>query len=325
MAPDLARKVSELVGAKNLESHFNYDIRFVRYVTDQQTPDFSAYLGEVPPGASVSPWGVACVVGGSYHFGRRVHPMRNLAMDGLDKYPFPRFEAKVSEMRKQVEQIQRSGYAAVSNYESGSYEQACALRGQEQFLLDLVAEPEFARSLLARIAEVKARIAAAYVAAGVDVVWIGDDLGTQKSLVFSPATWDRMIRPPLQRIVHAIREIRKDVIIAYHSCGHVEPVVGALADVGINVLESVQPEANDVGKLKQAHGERLAFWGTMGAQSTFSHGSAEDVRNEVRERIRTMGRGGGLMLSPAHVLEPEVPAENVVAFVDAVKTTAGLT
>jgi len=185
--------------------------------------------------------------------------------------------------------------------------------------MDLAGDPDFAEALLTRIAGIKARKAKANAEAGADIVWIGDDLGTQKALVFSPDMWRRMIRPPLQRIVDAIRSVGRDVLIAYHSCGHVEPVAGELADVGIDVLESVQPEANDVARLKAEHGNRLAFWGTMGAQSTFSHGTADDVRQEVRHRIAVVGRGSGLMLAPAHVLEPEVPAENVTAFVDEIR------
>ena len=318
-APHLARKVREFVGKEDLAAYFDYDIRFAGYMSDQRTPDFSEYLGEIPENASVSPWGVASVQGNFLHFSRRITPMRHLTVDDLDSYPWPRYGPKIHEMRTQVKVIQASGYAAVSNYECGSYEQACALRGQEQFLIDLAADPEFAESLLSRIAEIKVRKAMANADAGVDVVWIGDDLGTQNSLVFDPDIWRCMIRPPLQRIVDAIRSVREDVIIAYHSCGHVEPVAGELADVGINVLESVQPEANDVDKLKALHGDRLAFWGTMGAQSTFPFGTVQDVRAEVRKRTAIMGKSGGLMLAPAHVLEPEVPVENVLAFVDEIK------
>ena len=316
LAPELARKVGAFVGHSDLEAYFGYDIRFVRYATGQETPDFSRYLSGLPEGASVSPWGAASVAGSFYHFTRPFHPMRDLTSGDLAGYPWPSFDPDIGEMRKQVEAVHAAGYAAVSNYESGCYEQACALRGQAQFLMDLAGDPEFAEALLDRIAEIKARKAAANAETGVDVVWIGDDLGTQRALVFSPETWRRMIRPPLQRIVDAVRRVREDVIIAYHSCGHVEPVAGELADVGIDVLESVQPEANDVVGLKARHGDRLAFWGTMGAQSTFSRGTVEDVRLEVRHRIATMGRGGGLMLAPAHVLEPEVPVENVMAFVE---------
>lgn len=321
-APDLARKVRDFVGKEDLETYFDYDIRFVGYVTDQITPDFSEYLGKIPKSASVSPWGVASVQGNFLHFSRIINPMPHLTVDDLDGYPWPRYEPNIHKMRKQVEDIQASGYAAVSNYECGSYEQACALRGQEQFLFDLGANPEFAEALLGYIAEIKIQKAMANVEAGVDVVWIGDDLGTQNSLVFDLDIWRQLIRPPLQRIVNAIRSIREDAIIAYHSCGHVEPVAGELADIGINVLESVQPEANDVDKLKTLHGGRLAFWGTMGAQSTFPFGTIQDVQSEVRKRIAIMGKCGGLMLAPAHVLEPEVPVENVLAFVDEIKRSA---
>jgi uroporphyrinogen decarboxylase len=321
-APDLARRIREFVGKEDLEAYFGYDIRFVLYMSDQGTPDFSEYLGEVPKNASVSPWGVASVQGNFLHFSRRINPMSDLAIGDLDSYPWPRYEPNTHKMRVQVKEIQASGYAAISNYECGSYEQACALRGQEQFLIDLAADPEFAEALLSHIAEIKVRKAMANAEAGVDVVWIGDDLGVQNSLAFDLDIWQQMIRPPLQRIVDAVRSIRKDVIIAYHSCGYVEPVAGELADLGIDVLESVQPEANDVSKLKALHGDRLAFWGTMGAQSTFPFGSAQDVRIEVSERIGVMGKCGGLMLAPAHVLEPEVPVENVLAFVDEIKRTA---
>jgi hypothetical protein len=145
-APGLARKVMEFVGKKDLEAYFGYDIRFVGYVSDQRTPDFSEYLGEIPENASVSPWGVASVQGNFLHFSRRINPMRHLTVDDLDSYPWPCYEPKVHEMKTQVKEIQASGYAAVSNYECGSYEQACGLRGQEQFLFDLGADPEFAEA-----------------------------------------------------------------------------------------------------------------------------------------------------------------------------------
>jgi uroporphyrinogen decarboxylase len=319
-SPALAARLKEHLGTEDLETYLGQDIRWVPYLTDQQTADFSGYLGHLPAGATVSPWGCAAVQGSFMHFTRSLDaPMRALREKDLDAYPWPSFEPKLAEMRARVDGIHRAGFAAVSGYESGSYEQACDLRGREQFLMDLAGAPELAESLLTRISIVKARKAAANASSGVDVIWIGDDLGTQRSLVFSPQTWRRLVRPPLLRIITAIRGARKDVLIAYHSCGHVEPLVGELAEAGIDVLESVQPEANDPARIKMLHGARLSFWGGLGSQSTFSRGSTQDVRREVRERIATLGKGGGLMIAPAHVLEPEVPVENVLAFVGEVK------
>lgn len=319
LAPALADAVREAVGTGDFETHFGLDLRLIPLNAPCPAPDVRPYIGEVPEGATVSPWGSVWVRGDFFHFGRQIAPMREFtSARELDAYPFPVFAPDVAAMRAAVQQAQDAGLAAVSGYHNGPYEQACALRGQAEFLADLALEADFASVLLERITDIKCELVRAHVASGVDVIWIGDDLGMQDRLVFSPETWRRFIRPCLRRIVSAIRETSEDVLIAYHSCGHVEPLAGALADEGIEVLESVQPEANDVARLKRDHGERLSFWGTVGDQSTLPYGSAEDVRDEVRERLETVGQGGGLLISPAHVVEPEVPVANVLAFFEAV-------
>jgi uroporphyrinogen decarboxylase len=99
----------------------------------------------------------------------------------------------------------------------------------------------------------------------------------------------------------------------------VEPLVGELADAGVQVLESVQPEANNVERLKREHGDRLSFWGTVGDQSVLPFGTPAEVRDQIRTRIETVGQGGGFIIAPAHVVEPEVPVENVFAFFEAVE------
>jgi len=320
LGPTLAEDVRRVIGTKDIDGHFGVDIRFAPFLVDHPKPDVTQFLGVLPEKASVNAWGGVSVQGGFYGLSRQMCPMRDFTDAGqLCKYPFPDFRPKIDEMRERVKAIHTAGLAAVSNYECGPYEQSCALRGQAEFLCDLVSNEDFAVALLDRITRIKCDIARAYVEAGVDVVWTGDDLGTQKQLVFSPATWRRFIRPCLLRIVSAIREASKTVLIAFHSCGHVEPLAGELADAGIQVLESVQPEANDVALLKREHGGRLAFWGTVGAQSVMPHGTPADVRDEVRRRIEAVGRGGGLMISPAHVLGPEVAARNVLAFFEAVE------
>jgi len=112
--------------------------------------------------------------------------------------------------------------------------------------------------------------------------------------------------------------VRADIPIAYHSCGSVAFAVEGLIEAGVDVLESVQPEANDPAKLKRLYGDRLAFWGTVGVQSTFPFGTPEDMERVVKERIATVGQGGGLLIAPAHVIEPETPVKNVLAFIQAV-------
>ncbi len=323
-SPALAEDLRKAVGTDDLDGHFGLEIRFVSPDGLSAPPDVSPYLGALPERAVVGPWGTVTARGSFYHFGRQIAPMRDFVdCSELDDYPFPTFSPDLDKMRSRVRAMQSSGFAAVSSYLNGPYEQACGLRGQAEFLADLASDERFSMALLDRITELKCQMARAQADAGVDVVWIGDDLGMQERLVFSPETWRRFIKPCLLRITSAIREANGDVLIAYHSCGHVEPVVGELADAGVQVLESVQPEANDVARLKREHGDRLSFWGTVGDQSVLPYGTPDDVREQVRARIETVGKGGGLMIAPAHVVEPEVPVENVLAFFEAVEAYGG--
>lgn len=323
-SPALTDSLREAIGTRDIDGHFGLEIRFVALDGLGEPPDVRPYLGALPEGAVVGPWGTVSARGSFYHFSRQIAPMRDFTdCSELDDYPFPAFSPDLDVMRSRVAEIQSSGLAAVSSYINGPYEQACGLRGQAEFLADLASKERFAHALLDRITALKCQMARAQAEAGVDVVWIGDDLGMQDRLVFSPETWRAFIRPCLERITSAIREASPDVLIAYHSCGHVEPVVGELADAGVQVLESVQPEANDVARLKQEHGDRLSFWGTVGDQSVLPYGTPDEVREQVRTRMETVGKGGGLMIAPAHVVEPEVPVENVMAFFEAVEEYGG--
>jgi uroporphyrinogen decarboxylase len=319
-SPDLAARLKEALAVDDLDSHFGMDVRLVPFDAPCPPPDVSRYVGPLPDGAVVNPWGSVSVPGGYYHFRSSIAPMRDFrSSHQIDEYPFPNFLPNLEAMQSRALAIQAEGLAAMSAYLNGPYEQACALRGQAEFLADLAANNEFALTLLDGITDIKCLQATASARCGVDIVWIGDDLGMQDRLVFSPTTWRRFIRPCLERIVASIREASDGCLVAYHSCGHVEPLVAELADAGIQVLESVQPEANDVARLKQQHGHRLSFWGTVGDQSTLPYGTQAEVREEVCSRIETVGFGGGLLISPAHVVEPEVPVENVLAFFEAVE------
>lgn len=219
---------------------------------------------------------------------------------------------------RQADALREAGVAVVSGYECGTFEQAHEIRGIEQLLSDVLLDPEGTLAFLDRIARNKARIAAAYARSGVDIVFIGDDMGSQRSLLVSRDTWQRFFRPPLERIVAAIRESNGEVRIAYHSCGCIEPLVPDLVAVGIDILESLQPECNSVSALIADHSDHLAFWGAIGAQSTMARGTPSEVRQAVLDLTSLFGRGSGLIVAPAHTLEPDTPAENITAFLEAV-------
>jgi len=98
----------------------------------------------------------------------------------------------------------------------------------------------------------------------------------------------------------------------------IEPIIPDLIEIGVTILNPVQPECMDPVKLKEQYGDRLAFDGTMGIQTTMPFGTPEEVDRETKRMIETVGKGGGLIIAPTHVLEPEVPIENIKAFLEAV-------
>lgn len=131
--------------------------------------------------------------------------------------------------------------------------------------------------------------------------------------------WRRWLKPRLARVIAAAKRVRPDVLINYHSDGNMGAVIPELIEIGVDILNPVQPECLDPIELKRSYGERLSFWGTIGIQHTLPFGTPQEVREEVRTRIETVGAGGGLLIGPTHIVEPEVPLENIVAMVEAVK------
>jgi len=115
----------------------------------------------------------------------------------------------------------------------------------------------------------------------------------------------------------AARRVKPDILISYHSDGFIEPFIPELIEIGLDVLNPIQPECMDPADIKRKFGDRLAFFGTIGNQTTLPFGSPEDVRREIRQRIETVGKGGGLVLAPSHMIEPDVPWANIQAFFEA--------
>ena len=118
-------------------------------------------------------------------------------------------------------------------------------------------------------------------------------------------------------MIRAAKAVKPDLLVQYHTDGDCSAVIPDLIEVGVDILNPVQPECMDPVEIKKAYGDRLSFSGTIGTQTTMPHGTTDDVRAAVKKMIETVGVGGGLMLAPTHVIEPDVPWENVVAFVEA--------
>jgi uroporphyrinogen decarboxylase len=157
----------------------------------------------------------------------------------------------------------------------------------------------------------------------IDLVFTADDIAGQEGLLMSLDMWSESIKPYHTRLNQTIHEFGARVI--YHSDGAVMDAIPDLIDMGIDVLQALQFDAKDMDAtiLKEEYGDRLCFEGGISVQQTMPWGAPEDVRNEVRERMATLGKNGGYLIGPSHTIEPEVPFANVKAFKEAVDEFGG--
>ena len=216
--------------------------------------------------------------------------------------------------------MHRQGFA-VAAFAGSVFEQSWYLRGLEQLMVDMLAAPELAHYLFDQTATFQRHAAEQFARAGVDIIITGDDVAGQHGLLMSLETWRKVLKLRLAATVRAVKAANPDAYVFYHSDGNVEPVIPDLIEIGIDILNPVQPECMDPAAIKHQYGDRLTFWGTVSVQRTMPFGTPAEVRAEVRARVRDVGRGGGLILAPAHVLPPETPWENIVAFFEAADET----
>ena len=193
------------------------------------------------------------------------------------------------------------------------------LRGTEQAMVDLVLNRDLAGAIMDMTAAYHLRLGFRMVEKGVDMLWLADDVGAETSMLISPDTFREMVKPRLASMIQEIRRRDRDVKIAFHSDGFIEPIIDDLIDIGVQVLNPIQPECMDPAHIKRRYGDRLCLWGTVSTQATMPFGSPENVRREIRERIASCGVGGGFLLAPTHNVQLDVPLENLDAFYQAAR------
>jgi uroporphyrinogen decarboxylase len=199
------------------------------------------------------------------------------------------------------------------------FETAWALRGYERLLTDLVTDAELADTILEIPYRYHLAAAKKLVEMGVDMIWVGDDVGAQQHMLFSPATWRKFFKPRMSHFIAELKAINPGLKVAYHSDGNIYPIIPDLIEIGLDVLNPVQPASMDPALLKQKYGDNLCFWGAIDEQYTLPFGTQQEVANEVRLRLETVGKGGGLIIGPTHSVQLDTPMENFWAMVNTIK------
>jgi uroporphyrinogen decarboxylase len=240
----------------------------------------------------------------------------------LDHYelPDPHAEGRFDYARKIAGQYSRD-YAVIGDLEACVFELAWNLVGMEKFLMDMVMGKSYMEALLDRLMQYHIEVGKELIGAGADVIWMGDDFGTQTGMMISPASYRKYFKPRHARMIAEFKAMKPDLKIAYHTCGSVAPIIEDFIEIGIDLLNPIQPQAKDMdlGKFKKSYGDRLGFFGGVDVQGALPQGDPDDVKAEVRMRIAQAGHGGGFIIAPAHNIQPDTPAENILAYFEAIK------
>jgi len=246
------------------------------------------------------------------------HPLANIKDPAEFEMPDFEREDRYLGARMLMEQY-GDEYGIMAGVACTLFELAWYLRGMEQVLMDMAVEKDFAHAYLDKLMGWIATAGRKFARMGVDTIWIGDDVGMQNRMMIKPEVFREFLKPRYAKLFAEWKSINPNVKIAFHSDGYVYPILADLVEIGLDILNPIQPKSMDPAQVKKDFGDRLTLWGTIDIQEVMPFGSVADVVNEVKTRLRTAGKGGGLILSPAHNIQPEVPLENIFAFYNAAK------
>lgn len=203
-------------------------------------------------------------------------------------------------------------------------ERAFAMQGMDTFLLNLAINPDFARALLHKTAELCKELMGPFLeelGENVDIIKIGDDLGTQDSLLMSPDMYREILKPIHEDYIGFIKE-RTKAKLFFHTDGDVVPLIPDFIEMGVDILNPIQTSAGkmaDLAGLKERFGDKIVFCGGIDTHRVLPSGTPDQVRQEVKRVMELLGEGGGYMVASVHTIMNDVPPENVLAMVDAVE------
>ena len=268
-------------------------------------------------------WGASYQSIGPYN--ERVgYPLAKAGLDDIDKYawPNPNDPARVQGLAEEAQNLfENSEYCLVAGHISAGIFQDCwNLRGMAQFMVDLASDRLFAEALLERVTAFHISMWNQFLdAVGpyVDVVETADDLGGQNGLLISPKMYRQLIKPYHAALNLAIRA-RTEAPILYHSCGAILPLIDDLIEIGVDILNPIQPLPGlmEPEVLNERYGDRLIFHGGLDVQNLLINGTPREVRDHIRHYLDVLGPERYIP-APANTVLPGTPPENLVAAFDA--------
>ena len=316
--PEVEREIRAYFGDRDYMREFEVDFRFVSpaHIKPNKEPvpgqaerfydEWGTGYSEVPNSA------------GGYYPEATDQPLGRLeTMDEVENYAWPSpgdwdFSGIPAQIDQAGDHAVCYGHAGMPDIING----VGRGRGMERVLTDIITEDELGIAIIDHRVDYYYEWCRRGLEAGggrIDILYLGEDLGCQNGPMMSPATFDSFFRPRIERFYRLGREYGCKVMM--HSCGSTRRLQSRLIDMGLDVLDSVQPEPDEMDpeQLKAEFGDRLTYCGMISTQRTLPHGTVDDCRAEARHRLDVIGRGGGYIFCPAHCIQPDTPLQNVLA------------
>jgi len=314
----VARRLKQETGCDDAAEYFDCDYRTFSLKARFGGDDPRSLHTQIEPGTTFDEWGIGHWAGGAEAtYEKMFAPLRNAqSVRDVEALPSPVIEPANTGA---VDEFHRRGYL-VFGYAGSIYEWSWWLRGMENFLMDLAAEPAMAEAVVAKVAQHTKRLALATARAGVDVLCFYDDAGMQSGMQISPELWLRYIKPAWRGVLDAVRDAVPRARFFLHSCGNIRAIVPDIVDVGFHVLHPIQPECMDVAEVYREFGRQIVCCTTISAQRVFPFGTPDDVRAEVRRLLDLTAKDRRGFLVPSNRIQPETPWENILAFASAAKS-----
>ena len=294
-------------------SRFDTDFRHVHFLVPYELRK------KTNPGDSFyNNWGVLCRRIGPYVH-RETIPLQHATLDDLERFswPDPKAPGRLDGLHERLKYLYHdTQYAIAATYvDNGPFEIAQQLRGFEEFLIDMVENQEFATALLKKIVEVEKGWTEEFlsiVGDSIDMVEVGDDLGTQGGPMISPRLYRKILKPIHKELFDCIKN-KTEAKIWFHTDGAIAPFIPDLIEAGIDILNPVQPVGPEMeaGSLKERFGDQISFHGGIDIQHVLNQDDPDVVEQEIQTKIQALAPGGGYILASTHHLQPDTKPEMI--------------
>ena len=199
------------------------------------------------------------------------------------------------------------------------FECSWGLRGLDELMMDMVEDKDFVHELMDKVMEFPMVAGKKLIEMGIDMLWTGDDVGMQTGMMISPGMWKEFLKPRYAKLFSEFKKLNPNIKIAYHSDGNCESILDDMYEIGLDVINPIQPACMNPAYIKKRYGKKLSMWGAVDIQHLIPFGKPEEIDAGIKQLIADCAPGGGFIMGPAHNVQADTSIENILAFYKAAK------